>query len=392
MRAGWDLVKLGSLCDIQNGFAFDSKLFNNDGKGLPLIRIRDIKRGYSETFTTEKCDNAYVVKDGDYLIGMDGEFNIGQWKSENALLNQRVCKLLPSSKILPRFIYYYIPKALKDIEAKTAYATVKHLSSKQIKEISIPNLPLPEQQHIVEILDREFAKIDALKANAEKSLQAAKDLFRKSMDILLSPQKNWTKAKLGEICSKIGSGATPSGGKRAYQNEGINLIRSLNVHNNKFRYEDLAHINDIQASLLDNVEIHKGDVLFNITGASVARCCLAPDDVIPARVNQHVSILRLIPKTIIPALLVFIMISPRQNELLMKTAENGATRQAITKRELEEWQIQYPCSTEEQKEIIARLNDLDAKCKALQDNYQKTLTLCDDLKQSLLRKAFNGEM
>ena len=120
MREGWDLVKLGSLCDIQNGFAFDSKLFNNDGNGLPLIRIRDIKRCYSETFTTEKCDNAYIVKDGDYLIGMDGEFNIGQWKSENALLNQRVCKLLPSSKILPRFIYYYIPKALKDIEEKTA--------------------------------------------------------------------------------------------------------------------------------------------------------------------------------------------------------------------------------------------------------------------------------
>lgn len=296
----------------------------------------------------------------------------------------------PETKILNDYLYYYLQGYKWDNSNNVVMGFT--LNKKSISSSIIAYPSLPEQQRIVDILDREFAKIDALKANAEQTLQAAKNLFRKSMDILLSPQANWKEAKLGEICSKIGSGATPSGGKRTYQNEGINLIRSLNVHNNEFRYDDLAHINAIQASSLDNVEIHKGDVLFNITGASVARCCLVPDDVIPARVNQHVSILRPIPKTINPALLVFIMISPRQNELLMKTAENGATRQAITKRELEEWRIQYPSSTDKQQEIIVRLNELDDKCKALQENYQKTLTLCDDLKLSLLRKAFNGEL
>ena len=168
-------MKIGSVCEIQNGFAFDSKLFNTRGEGYPLIRIRDIKRGYSETYTTEECDDAYFVKEGDFLIGMDGEFNIGQWKTDKALLNQRVCKLVPSNKVLPKFIYYCIPKALKEIEAKTAYTTVKHLSSKQIKEISIPNLPLPEQQRIVDILDCEFSRIDGLKANAEKTLVLCDD-------------------------------------------------------------------------------------------------------------------------------------------------------------------------------------------------------------------------
>ncbi|MBQ9477811.1 MAG: restriction endonuclease subunit S, partial [Bacteroidales bacterium] len=296
----------------------------------------------------------------------------------------------PKENVLPKFLFYFCKGFnFQDMNKGT---TIPSLVKTDLLQIRIPIPSLAEQQRIVGILDQEFAKIDALKANAEKSLQAAKDLFRKSMDILLSPQANWTETTLGEICSKIGSGATPSGGKRAYQKEGISLIRSLNVHNNEFRYEDLAHINAIQASSLNNVEIHSGDVLFNITGASVTRCCLVPDDVIPARVNQHVSILRLIPETIIPALLVFILISPRQNELLMKTAENGATRQAITKRELEQWHIQYPVSTEEQQAIIAHLNDLDNKCQSLRENYQETLALCDDLKQSLLRKAFNGEL
>ena len=176
MKTGWKYVKVGEICNIQNGFAFDSKLFNTESKGYPLIRIRDVKRGYTETYTTEQCDEAYVVRKGDFLIGMDGEFNIGQWRSEDALLNQRVCKLIPSNKVLPRFIYYYIPKALKEIEAKTAYTTVKHLSSKQIKDIEIPDLPLPEQQRIVDILDLVFARIDVLKTNAVKTLTLCDDL------------------------------------------------------------------------------------------------------------------------------------------------------------------------------------------------------------------------
>ena len=104
--------------------------------------------------------------------------------------------------------------------------------------------------------------------------------------------EEWKEYKLGEICTKIGSGATPKGGKESYLGGGISLIRSQNVLDFTFSLDGLAFINDEQASKLDGVEIYKGDVLLNITGDSVARCCIVPDSVLPARVNQHVSIVR----------------------------------------------------------------------------------------------------
>ncbi len=103
----------------------------------------------------------------------------------------------------------------------------------------------------------------------------------------------WKQFKLGTICKKIGSGATPTGGKEAYLDSGeYALIRSQNVLDFTFSYDGLAYINEIQASKLNNVTIEKDDVLFNITGDSVARVCQVPNHILPARVNQHVSILR----------------------------------------------------------------------------------------------------
>ncbi len=102
----------------------------------------------------------------------------------------------------------------------------------------------------------------------------------------------WSKIKLSDITSKIGSGATPRGGKSAYKAHGISLIRSMNVHDGEFIEKNLAFIDESQAKKLSNVIIEKNDVLLNITGASIARCCVVPSRILPARVNQHVSILR----------------------------------------------------------------------------------------------------
>lgn len=130
-------VKLPDVCRLQYGFAFDSAQFSTT-TGTPLVRIRDILRGYSETYTTETCSDEYIVDNGDLLIGMDGEFNIARWQGSRALLNQRVCRLIPSSKIDADFLYYFMPQALKRIENQTPFVTVKHLSAKQLNSIVIP--------------------------------------------------------------------------------------------------------------------------------------------------------------------------------------------------------------------------------------------------------------
>ena len=139
----WVTKKLGDLLKIQNGYAFDSKLFSSEGD-MPLIRIRDIKQGVdTETLYTGDYDVKYVVKKGDLLIGMDGEFGCYEWKGNDALLNQRVCRLQEfENQIYPRFLLYGINSYLKAIEDVTGYTTVKHISSKQIANIEFPLPPL----------------------------------------------------------------------------------------------------------------------------------------------------------------------------------------------------------------------------------------------------------
>src|SRR5699024_1110871 len=109
-------------------------------------------------------------------------------------------------------------------------------------------------------------------------------------------KNNWgrlgMKYKLGDICTKIGSGATPRGGKDAYCNEGITLVRIQNVLDFSFSDNGLAFINEEQAARLNNVEVLSGDILLNITGDSVARACMMEDSFLPARLNQHVAIIR----------------------------------------------------------------------------------------------------
>lgn len=387
MRTDWELVKLGSVCDVQNGFAFDSKLFNNEGKGLPLIRIRDIKRGFSETFTTEKCDEAYIVKDGEYLIGMDGEFNIGQWKSENALLNQRVCKLLPSSKVLPRLVYYYIPKALKDIEAKTAYATVKHLSSKQIKEISIPNLPIHEQQRIVDILDQEFAKIDALKANAEKSLQAAKDLFQATLKKELEPKEGWKTMTMGEV-SLIARGGSPRPIKAfiTEDEDGINWIKIGDTEvGGKFIYKTKEKIR--REGMRSSRYVEAGDFLLS-NSMSFGRPYILKTD---GCIHDGWLVIKKYEETFTQDFLYYLLLSPRITRQFEEGAR-GSTVRNLNTDIVSAVKVSFPTTKDEQESIVRRVEDQNFKCKSLQENYQKTLALCDDLKQSLLRKAFNGEL
>ena len=166
------------------------------------------------------------------------------------------------------------------------------------------------------------------------------------------------KCKLGDICTKIGSGATPRGGKDAYCDKGITLIRSQNVLDFSFSDNGLAFINEEQAAKLNNVEILSGDVLLNITGDSVARACVMDDSFLPARVNQHVTIIRGKNDVVINRYLLYFL--QWQKNHLLQLASGGATRNALTKGMIEQLEIELP-SLEQQKNVVAILGSLDNK-------------------------------
>ncbi|MDD7212765.1 MAG: restriction endonuclease subunit S, partial [Candidatus Enterosoma sp.] len=163
-------TKLLDVADIIYGYAFDSKLFNTSGEGRPLIRIRDVNTGFSNTYTTENAPEKYLVRNGDFLIGMDGNFEIVKWTNGDALLNQRVCKIIPKS-IKPDYLFYLLSPILKNIENKAHSTTVKHLSAKELNKISF-ELPNDDQQSQIANELSDLHSMLALKCEALEGLDS----------------------------------------------------------------------------------------------------------------------------------------------------------------------------------------------------------------------------
>jgi len=124
--------QLGSHIKILSGYPFKSNLFNENGEGLPLIRVRDVNTGFAGVFYSGNYPKEFLIDNGDILISMDGDFKCIEWQNGPALLNQRVCKIIPNSRELSRkYLLHSLPKALSEIHSKTIFTTVKHLSTKK---------------------------------------------------------------------------------------------------------------------------------------------------------------------------------------------------------------------------------------------------------------------
>ena len=253
-------------------------------------------------------------------------------------------------------------------------------------EIMIPSIE--EQIKISTILDKSQELIDKRKEQIEALDELVKSKFIEMFGDPVSDSKGWKKVICKDISLKIGSGATPSGGNSSYKEEGISLIRSMNVHNNKFVYKDLAFIDDEQAKKLKNVIIEENDILLNITGASVARCCIVPSEIIPARVNQHVSIVRTKQDIIIPVFLCYQFTNDTYQRMLWNIATSGgATREAITKQQVENLEVIVPPI-----ELQNKFADFVKQVDKLKFEMEKSLKELEDNFNSLMQKAFKGEL
>lgn len=252
--------KLPDVCKIQYGYAFDSAKFSNTD-GTPLIRIRDVVRGYSETFTTEECGEDYIVQDGDILIGMDGEFNIAHWQGGRAYLNQRVCRLIPYSKIDKDYLFYYMPKALKDIEDATPFVTVKHLSAKQLNNISIPFLPIDEQKKVANLFNTIFALIEKHHQQLDILDELVKSQF---VELFGDPAKNsmgWPMKAMGECLDSIGNGKSFVCESHSREGEFPAVLKLSAATTGTYQPDENKAVMD-EDDFVDSAEVHDGDLLF----------------------------------------------------------------------------------------------------------------------------------
>ena len=269
---------IGEICDILSGYAFDSKLFTENSQDTPLIRIRDVMRGNTNTYTKESYGDKYIVKNGDLLIGMDGEFNIAPWKSNNALLNQRVCKIWCSSNdVKEKYLIYFLPKALKDIERETSFVTVKHLSVKTINKIKIPLPPLETQTQIAKTLDTTSELLTMRKQQLAELDALIKSTFYDMFGDPVTNEKGWPVKKMAEVCSKITDGKHGDCNDEAAS--GYYFLSAKDIQNGMIHYGKARQI-----TLVDFEDTNKrtklstGDLVVVNTGATIGKTAIVTND------------------------------------------------------------------------------------------------------------------
>ena len=264
--------------------------------------------------------------------------------------------LLPKENVLAEYLCYVV--RYMHLEKYFTGATIPHIYFKDYKNEEFNLDTMDRQKEIVDILKNVENIIDSRQKEIQKLDELIKARFVELFGNPVANDKGWDTEICKNLMSKIGSGATPKGGKESYCDEGISLIRSMNVYNSRFEYKDLAHITDEQAEQLGNVTIEKKDVLLNITGASVARCCIVPDDLLPARVNQHVSILRC-KERVLPDFVCSMFTEDNYQRLLWNIATaGGATREAITKQQIEDLILIVP-PIDLQKQFMNLVQQID---------------------------------
>ena len=379
----WGECKLETVCALDNGL-------KQNGLDLPLLDAKYL-RGKKEA---EYRQEGVVLNHEDYVILVDGE-NSGEIFSiyETGIMGSTFKKLSFSEFCSIPYVLFFIKSKQDLFRTNKKGAAIPHLDKTLFKNLMLPLPPLAEQERIVDKIEALFQGIDEgverLKSAQAQIKQYRQSVLKSAFEGKLYKTTDWKEKKLIDLTSKIGSGSTPNGGKNNYHTDGIPIIRSMNVHMNKFIYEGLAYLDDKQASQLNNVITQKDDVLLNITGASIGRTCLLPDTLVGARVNQHVSIVRT-KNELLPQYLSFYFASPIMQTKI--TIENyGATRQALTKSAIENFIIQLPSLPEQQRiveEIEKRFLVADELEKAVNDGLEKA----DKLKQSILKKAFEGKL
>lgn len=372
--------RLGDLATYINGYAFKPE--DRGKEGLPIIRIQDLTGNtYDLGFYNGDYPEKIEINDGDILISWSASLGVYIWNRGKALLNQHIFKVVfDKEEVNKQYFVFAVKYNLKEMGTKAHGATMKHIVKKDFDNTLVPFPTIEKQDVIAEILSKAAYIVDARKQELQKLDDLVRARFVEFFGDPVANDKGWDTEICRNLMSKIGSGATPKGGKESYCDEGISLIRSMNVYNNRFEYKDLAHITDEQAEQLNNVTIEKKDILLNITGASVARCCIVPDDLLPARVNQHVSILRC-KERVLPDFVCNMFTEHNYQGLLWNVATaGGATREAITKQQIEELILIIP-PIDLQKQFVAFVAQTNKSKAAVQKALDQAQLLFDSLMQ-----------
>lgn len=404
LRDGWTIRRVGDLVTLVNGHPFPSESFGPSGD-VPLVRIRDLAESSFETYVSGSVPPSVLLRNGDVVIGMDGDFNLVVWDRGKAALNQRLCLLRPRAQVDMRFIAYALPSSLKIINDLTFATTVKHLSSADIMSERIALPPLEEQRRIADFLDAETARIDQSTELATTGrsllderrwatvhgLSTGSEIREAHRQVDLGwveqiPQ-SWPVVPLKYVAS-IGSGHTPSRTKPEYwENCSIPWIslfdvgRMRNVRQTELvtTQQKISHMGMANSSAC----LHPAGTVVLSRTASVGFSTLMGVDM---AVSQHF-VTWTCGEDLLPLYLLMLLRSMRQ---YFESVQVGTTNVTVFMPDLYAIKIPLP-PIEVQRHIVERIQSATNKIDTLADRFGRQLSLLRERREALITAAVTGQ-
>lgn len=378
MRKGWEIKKLGDVCELYQPKTISSKEMVINGE-YPVFGANGIigmfdKYNHEEPQLLITCRGATC-----------GSVNISlpkSWINGNAMVVRPVDKTLNL-----KFVEYLFRGGI-DINKIITGAAQPQITRQNLSPILIAYpKSIKEQQEIVSILDDAFESIERAKSNAEQNLKNSKELFNSYLqDIFENKGQNWLTSVLKDVCAKITDGThqTPK-----YFDEGYIFLSSKNVTSGKIDWDNIKYIDQKQ-----HLEMHKrvapriGDILLAKNGTTGVAAMVDREVVFDIYVSlAHIRVL----DSILPDYMLYFINSPVAKSQFNKRLK-GSGVPNLHLEEIREVQINYPKSLKEQKIIVEKLNNISNETKRLEIIYQQKLNDLEELKKSILQKAFNGEL
>lgn len=395
MKKGWEVKTLGDVCKVERGSSpRPIKKYLTTGDGVNWIKIGDTKNTKKYIFeTNEKITKEGALKSrfvdiGDFILSNSMSLGRPYIMKTQGYIHDGWFVLRLNKNINDDYFYYLLisPNIQNQFHSLSAGAIVKNISSDLVKKIVLPIPPLTEQQRIVKILDAAFVKIDTIKQNAERNLQNAKELLQSLVDKELSLKKGWDLYKLSQICLLItdGTHSTPK-----YTDNGVPFLSVKNLTKGFVDFSDTRFISEEEhLSLTKRCKPEKNDILYTKVGTTgIAKVI---DTEREFSIFVSVALLKIKHEIIYNYYLEHALNSPNAKKQAKKRTRGTANKNLVI-TDIKEITVPVP-PIAEQHQIVTKLDTLSEKCKELENNYRQTITDCDEMKKSILAKAFNGEL
>lgn len=391
----WDFKKLGEVTELQGGSQPPKSKFKyEEAEGyLRLLQIRDFKSDDKAVFIPKSKKNR-LCYENDILIGRYGA-SVGKiCTGKKGAYNVALMKATPDKELLNTrlYLYYLKSKLFQDELASVSSRSAQNGFSKDdIKDFIVPIPPISEQKQIVETLDKAFEKIDKAIANAEQNLQNAKELFESYLQNIFENKGNdWEEKPIKDLTKIVTKGSSPKWQGVNYVDEGgIFFLTSKNVGEGELLLKNKKYIEEKFNEIQKKTILKKGDVLTNIVGASIGRTAIFNLDEI-TNVNQAVCLMRCNSEKVYNYYLMYLLNSPFFKSILHDNEVDNA-RANLSLTFFKNLVIPLP-KFEVQKEIVFKIKSFLEETKKLKAIYTQKIADLEELKKSILEKAFKGEL